>query len=118
MVDGVNSDGTNVYICNNPAQFADNTAAGYTAAGTVPPGASAYIRDLMDGLTLLPSNDQGANDNSFVGDTLVTGTGWKMLTSGGSSKNGGMCGVFTTALSSDPMGFAPQIGTRIAYVPN
>ena len=62
-VDGINFNDRNVYLSNNPANWADDTATNYNPAGMVPTSSGGYQRDLMSGAALLPSSIEGTSQS-------------------------------------------------------
>ena len=115
FVDGFNADGTNIYLNNNPAQWADDTSTNYTANGFVPTSSSDYQRDVMNTVALLPSSVTGASATTFTGDGLWTDTGWRVAVVGGSAVTdttvGALCILLTRASSFLGTGH----GGRLAY---
>ena len=114
-VDGININERNVYLSNNPANWADDTATNYSAAGVVPTGSGDYQRDLMGGTALLPSSVTGASETTYIGDALWTGAGWRVARVGGRAGNGGRVGAFCLLLSGDSSFANPYDGSRLCY---
>lgn len=65
-VDGVNFNGSTVYVCTDPAKYADDTSDGYTNAGTRA-SSSGYISALGASTTapwaIYPSSAGGSRDH-------------------------------------------------------
>jgi hypothetical protein len=114
-LDGINVNDLAVYLCNNPAQWADDTATNYTASGSVPSGSGSYQRDLMSGIALLPSSVTGASDTTFIGDALLTDSGWHVACAGGSAGFGGRVGALYVGLDNNSSGTNASLGGRLAY---
>jgi hypothetical protein len=66
-----------VYICNDPDAWADDTAAGYDAAGIDLPLASGYISDVHDRF-FLPANNSGGS-GTYLTDYFYASAaaGWR-----------------------------------------
>ena len=114
-LDGINLNTLAVYLCNNPAQWADDTASNYIASGSVPTGSGAYQRDVMSGIALLPSSVTGASDTTYTGDALSTGSGWIVAVAGGDANIGGQVGALCVDLRLDSSYARPYFGGRLAY---
>ena len=114
-LDGINVNSLAVYLCNNPAQWADDTATNYTASGSVPSGSGSYQRDLMSGIALLPSSVTGASDTTYAGDALWTDSGWRVARAGGSANNGDLVGALCLILSDDSTNAYSSLGGRLAW---
>lgn len=69
-VDGVNFNGSTVYVCTDPAKYADDTSDGYTNAGTRA-SSSGYISALGASTTapwaIYPSSAGGGKDHLHPG---------------------------------------------------
>jgi hypothetical protein len=100
-VDGINIEyigGTltdaEVYICNNPANFADGTATNYTALNIDLPLVSGYQKSLHPG-TFLPSIAVGGSSTTFLTDYFYASSaaGWRALYAGGALYYGASAGV-------------------------
>ena len=114
-VDGINMNDLAIYLSNNPAQWADDTATNYTASGSVPTGGGSYQRDVMSGIALLPSSMTGASDTTFIGDSLWTDPGWRVAAAGGVSQDGSQNGAFYLSISSSSSFAYSHFGGRLAY---
>jgi len=114
-LDGINLDTLAVYLCNNPAQWADDTASNYIASGSVPAGGGAYQRDVMSGIELLPSSVTGASDTTYTGDALWTGSGWRVAKAGGVAGRGGPVGALCLDLDGASSGASAGLSGRLCY---
>lgn len=124
-VDGVNlKDGT-YYVCNNPANYADDTATNYTALsykGATNWFASYITRvDLDTGNNphvMLPSAAGSGSETTYQCDGCWSSTGWRVFKRGGAWSSGSLVGLFTAGLndaSSDSNAYA---GSRLLYIPS
>ena len=114
-VDGINVNERNIYLSNNPANWADDTATNYIAIGTVPAGSGAYQRDVFTGTALLPSSVTGASATSYVGDALWTNPGWRVALVGGCASYGARVGALCVPLDYASSGAGASISGRLAY---
>jgi len=112
-LDGINLNSLAVYLCNNPAQWADNTTSNYIASGSVPTGGGEYQRDVMSGIALLPSSVTGASDTTYTGDPLWTGSNWRVPFAGGDASNAAQVGAL--ALQFSAISASANIGGRLAW---
>jgi hypothetical protein len=82
-----------VHVCNNPANFGDDTTINYTDLGIDLPLSSGYQRDLHDGI-LLPSSASGGSSDTFITDYFYASSaaGWRALRSGGDLNYGADAG--------------------------
>lgn len=124
-VDGVNwNDGT-YYVCNNPANYADDTATNYTALSYkgATNWSSSYIT--TEGLdtgnnphVMLPSAAGSGSESTYYCDACWSSTGWKVFRRGGNWDNGSGCGLFAAHLYSASSGSNASIGSRLLYIPS
>lgn len=129
-VDGVNwNDGT-YYVCNNPANYADDTATNYTALSykgkTDWSWTSAYIT--TEGLdtgnnphVMLPAaagRDSEFTYSTYYCDACAGQFGWKAFRHGGLWYDGSKCGLFAAILYDASSVSAPAIGSRLLYIPS
>jgi len=105
-VDGVNFEfigdpltDAKIYICNNPADWAEDTATGYDDLGLDLPLTSGYQSALHPG-TFLPSSVAGGGSDTFITDYYYASAaaGWRALWSGG-ALDGGAAGGFAFRLA-------------------
>ena len=77
-VDGVNFNGSTVYVCTDPAKYADDTSAGYINAGTRA-SSGGYISALGVSTTapwaIYPSS-AGGSETTYIPDHSWTSSGW------------------------------------------
>ena len=126
-VDGVNwNDGT-YYVCNNPANYADDTATNYTAlsyTGDTSWGYSCIITE--EGLdsgnnphVMLPSAaSRSGSESTYYCDGVVGLFGWRMLRHGGLWYDGSDCGLFMSSLNVASSDSYPGVGSRLLYIPS
>ena len=95
-VDGINfSDGT-VYVCLNPASYADDTANNYTNIGTKIQN-NGYISAIGVAAAMpwaFYPTAVGGSETTYIPDYAYCNSGWRVLRVGGSWGNGGNAGLF------------------------
>jgi len=111
--DGINILAHQVFICNNPASFADDTKAGYMNLGITLPSSSGYQSTLAGTkYGFLPSAVTG-DFNTYITDYYWQSTGWRVLLSGGDLIDGaydGLAAFHATRASSNATVY---IGSRL-----
>lgn len=129
-VDGVNWNGDpptgTYYVCNNPANYADDTATNYTAlsyTGDTSWG-FAYIIT-TEGLdtgnnphVMLPSAAGHVSESTYYCDKVVGMFGWRTFRHGGLWSDGSDCGLFASNLSDASSDSYTGIGSRLLYIPS
>ena len=124
-VDGVNWNGGTYYVCNNPANYADDTATNYTALSYKgnTGWSSSYIT--TEGLdtgnnshVMLPSAAGSGSESTYYCDTCWSSTGWKMFRRGGDWASGSLCGLFTANLYNASSYSNTNVGSRLLYIPS
>ena len=103
-----------VYICNDPDAWADDTAAGYDAAGIDLPLASGYISDVHDRF-FLPANNSGGS-GTYLTDNFYASSaaGWRAPLSGGALSYGAAAGAAAVAANFAAATRTTHIGGRPA----
>ena len=118
-VDGVNFNGSTVYVCTDPAKYADDTSDGYTNAGTRA-SSSGYISALGASTTapwaIYPSS-AGGSETTYIPDYSWTSSGWLVLYVGGGWDGGSFAGLFYFYGSSSSSDSSSSIGARLLFVP-
>jgi hypothetical protein len=114
-VDGFNLNERNVYLCNDPSKWADNTTTGYIPMGAVPAASGGFQRDLLSGIALLPSSVTGASDTTYTGDGLWIDSGWRVAVASGDANSGGPVGALFLNLVVDNASTDVNYGGRLCY---
>ncbi len=118
-VDGVNFNGSTVYVCTDPAKYADDTSAGYINAGTRA-SSGGYISALGVSTTapwaIYPSS-AGGSETTYIPDYSWTSSGWLVLYVGGNWGYGSRAGLFYFNGDYGSSGSASSIGSRLLFVP-
>ena len=118
-VDGVNFNGSTVYVCTDPAKYADDTSDGYTNAGTRA-SSSGYISALGASTTapwaIYPSS-AGGSETTYIPDYSWTSSGWLVLYVGGSWGYGSNAGLFYFNGNYSSSNSNSSVGARLLFVP-
>lgn len=114
-VDGINVIDGVVYLCADPAKWADDTDSGYTVNGTLPSTDGWFQRDVMDGIALLPSKTNGASSTTFVGDIFYIGQNHRTVRVGGLANGNGNNGFFLVAANVASTYKNDNTASRLAY---
>lgn len=118
-VDGVNFNGSTVYVCADPAKYADDTSAGYINAGTRA-SSGGYISALGVSTTapwaIYPSS-AGGSETTYIPDYSWTSSGWLALYVGGNWGYGSRAGLFYFNGDYGSSSSANSIGARLLFVP-
>lgn len=118
-VDGVNFNGSTVYVCTDPAKYADDTSDGYTNAGTRA-SSSGYISALGASTTapwaIYPSS-AGGSETTYIPDYSWTSSGWLVLCVGGVWGDGSYAGLFCFCGYDSSSHSSSHIGARLLFVP-
>ncbi|MCQ4894906.1 hypothetical protein [Anaerotruncus sp. DFI.9.16] len=124
-VDGVNWNGGTYYVCNNPANYADDTATNYTALSYKgnTGWSSSYIT--TEGLdtgnnshVMLPSAAGSGSESTYYCDACWSSTGWRVFQHGGGWNYGSHCGLFTAVLNYSSSSSSANFGSRLLYIPS
>ncbi len=118
-VDGVNFSDSTVYVCTDPAKYADDASAGYTNAGTKATS-DGYISALGISTTepwAIYPTVTGGSETTYVPDYSWTSTGWRVLCAGGSSNNGSNNGLFSLLGNIGSSSTFNYVGARLLFVP-
>ena len=126
MIDGINTNGTSVYICDD-YNFADDTDTGYTALSFTMPTAgyiTAFGYDANYDWILIPSESSNEDNRSGpIGDYVNTPAeaGWTVPLLGGAhnygSANAYQAGLFNYVTTNALATTAAAIGSRVMFVP-
>ena len=119
-IDGVNfSDGT-VYVCTIPANYADDTTAGYTNAGTKVQS-NGFIKAIGLSSTapwaFFPT-EVGGSETIYIPDYAGYNSGWRVLMVGGDCSNStGSVGLFHFYAGSASSYSSSSVGARLLFHP-
>lgn len=118
-IDGINfSDGT-VYVCTNPAKYADDTATGYTNIGSKIQD-SGLVKSLglssVAPYAFFPSAVGGSN-SSYIPDYYYQGSGWRVLYVSGDRGRVLNVGLFFFCASGTSSASSSFITARLLFHP-
>ena len=114
-VDGINFNGSSLYVCTDPAKFADDTSTNYTYIGDKI-DASGYI-DKLNYLTSAPyafaPGGSSGSTSTYVPDYHSYNSGWRVLRVGGSWADGLDAGLFCFSANYSSGSAYSNIGSRL-----
>lgn len=115
FIDGINfSDGT-VYVCLNPASYADDTAANYTNIGSKIQS-DGYITAIGVAAAMpwafFPTG-VGGSETTYIPDYVYYSSGWRVLFVGGNWNNGGNAGLFYFNANNTSSNTNSNVGARL-----
>ena len=118
-IDGVNFNGGTVYVCTNPANYADNTATNYTSAGTKAQ-LDGWIKSLGMSANMpwafFPTA-VGGSETTYVPDYAYYNSGWRVLHVGGYWYHGSYAGLFCFYANGTSSGTNSYVGARLLFHP-
>lgn len=111
--DGMNANDNMLYVCNNSASFADDTASGYSLLTTLPNshGWQATVQSLD--FAILPAT-VGASSTTGLTDHYWQNPGWRVSLFGGGAGTGATDGVFCWYLADVSGLLYRNVGARLA----
>lgn len=115
FVDGINLNGSAVYVCTNPNQYADNTANSYTNIGTRATS-EGYIKTLgysKNAPWAFYPSAVGGSSTTYTGNYCTYSSGWKVFSCSGNRYPGMFYFGGDSASSSSPS----WTTSRLMYVP-
>lgn len=104
-----------VFLCNDPAAWANDTASGYDDTGLDLPLVGNYITDIADGY-FLPIEASGGGSGTFLTDYYYApvSAGWRAPQSGGGLNSGASAGAAALSANSAASNRYANIGGRSA----
>jgi hypothetical protein len=120
FTDGLNANGTNIYLNKNWTTWSDDTSTNYTLVGDLGTGtvSGSYITNFLSlNNILLPSSVTGGSSTTKIADGLYTSTGWRVSVVGGSAGSGAPAGVFYFGFNSASSNAGTDIGGRLSFAP-
>ena len=115
FVDGININDNVPYVCQDPADFADDTATGYTSLGITLAAASGYINTLEQVGGVFLAASIGADQYTKLCDYYYQASGWRVCRLGGAANNGLSAGAFSLYAAYDSATSAPYLGGRLCF---
>jgi len=115
FVDGININDNVLYVCQDPADFADDTVTGYTSLGVTLAAANGHIDTLEQvGGVFLPASI-GADQYTKLCDYYYQNSGWRVCLLGGAASAGLGAGAFGLSAHYDSATSYSLIGGRLAF---
>lgn len=119
-IDGVNFSDSTVYVCTTPANYADDTTAGYTNAGTKVQS-NGFIKAI--GLSsaapwaFFPT-EVGGSETIYIPDYAYFSSGWRVLLVGGVyGDSTGHVGLFHFDANDASSDSHSNVGARLLFHP-
>jgi hypothetical protein len=123
-VDGFNINAGQMLFSNNPANYADDTAANYTPIGIALPASGTGTFTTRFGFNsaqpwaALPDANTGGSETTFLCDTYwFNASGWRVAFVGGHWNNAGRAGLFAWHLSDAATLAHATLGARLLCIP-
>ena len=118
-IDGINFSGGTVYVCTNPANYADDTATNYTNIGTKTQS-DGYIKSVGYSSAMPWSffpTATGGSETTYIADYAYCSSSWRVLQVGGYWDHGSYAGLF--CFSANPTSSSTRSGTgaRLLFHP-
>ena len=119
FIDGINfSDGT-VYVCLNPASYADDTATNYTNIGSKIQS-DGYITAIGVAAAMpwaFYPTAVGGSETTYIPDYAYYNSGWRVLFVGGYWNDGGTAGLFFFNANYSSSSTGSSVGARLLFHP-
>jgi len=115
FVDGININDNVPYACQDPADFADDTATAYTSLGVTLVAANGYqntLEQISGGF--LPAS-VGASSSTKLCDYYYQAAGWRVCRLGGSADYGLDAGAFDWVAAVDSAYSHSKVGGRLCF---
>jgi len=121
-VDGVNVNGGIPYVCNDEANYADDTTTNYIrlvdtggSGITLPQGTDDYQTTLEQTKGGFLPSAVGGSSSTYITDYYLQSTGWRVANLGGGANSGSSAGFFSWSLGTSVLSDFPYVGSRVAY---
>lgn len=113
FVDGFNINDNVPYVCEDPDNFADDTATNYTNLGLTLATSDGWENLLEQSNRVFLPASVGASSSTKLTDYYTQGSGWRVATSGGEATSGLDGGMFNWVLSGTSSTKNSYTGTRL-----
>lgn len=126
FTDGINWESGELYVCNDPSKYADNTSANYTHLTYVGLlGAQSWIAQYIKEFGLDTTNAPhvmlpyvvGGSETTYYCDATWGNTGWRTCLSSGAYNSASLAGLFTLNFSETSSGTGVSMSSRLIYIP-
>ena len=123
-IDGVNWNGGKYYVCNDPSEYADDTASNYTELSYI--GSTGWMQHYITKVgidagnnhhIMLPSEAGSGSESTYQCDVCLSGDGWRVFCRGGSLIHGSLDGLFEVDMSAASSITSGIVGSRLQYIP-
>lgn len=118
-IDGINFSGGTVYVCTNPANYADDTATNYTNIGTKTQS-DGYIKSAGYSSAMPWSffpTATGGSETTYIADYAYCTSSWRVLRVGGGWNSGSGAGLFYFYASPASSNTYSSTGARLLFHP-
>lgn len=124
-VDGINFNNREIWVCNNPSQYADDISTNYTKLSYNLINNTGYITELgidQEGNKhiMLPFNSGGSNSTyypDYVNGNINNRT-WRVLNIGGGLQGNSDAGLFCSYGDFGSTNSHDRVGSRLLYIPS
>lgn len=124
-IDGINFNNSEIWVCNNPSQYADGTPTNYTKLSYNLIDNTGYITELgvdqgENKHIMLPFKAGGTNSTyypDYVNGNINNRT-WRVLNIGGGLQGNSDAGLFCSYGDFGPMNSHDRVGSRLLYIPS
>lgn len=124
-IDGINFNNSEIWVCNNPSQYADGTPTNYTKLSYNLINNTGYITELgidqgENKHIMLPFKADGTNSTyypDYVNGNINNRT-WRVLNIGGGLQGNSDAGLFCSYGDFGPMNSHDRVGSRLLYIPS
>lgn len=124
-IDGINFNNSEIWVCNNPSQYADGTPTNYTKLSYNLINNTGYIIELgidqgENKHIMLPFKAGGTNSTyypDYVNGNINNRT-WRVLNIGGGLQGNSDAGLFCSYGDFGPMNSHDRVGSRLLYIPS
>ena len=117
--DGLNVNGKQYYICNNPANYADDTSTNYELLSYTAPS-SGYISkmgyDTTYDYAMMPIQASGSSSTYYTDYVYASDSGWRVLGHGGSWGSDLGAGLFYVDVDRSSSHASTGNGSRLLYI--
>ena len=118
-IDGINFSDSTVYVCTDPAKYADDTATGYTSIGSKIQS-NGWIKSLgfsPDAPYAFFPEAVGGSTSIYIPDYCYYSSSWRVLYVGGCWSDGLPAGLFYFGASYASSRSDSSLGARLLYHP-
>ena len=124
-VDGINFNNREIWVCNNPSQYADDISTNYTKLSYNLINNTGYITELgidqgENKHIMLPFNSGGSNSTyypDYVNGNINNRT-WRVLNISGGLQGNSDAGLFCSYCDFGSMNSHDRVGSRLLYIPS